>query len=146
MLEKIKYKSNLTTSSDFAVTNRRMIVYTGLTFPFAIMSVFRTKRYMQRSRSLFWFLLTILSILSLTAFPLISVGSQISAAPPSYTRLTFKRSFYQKPVHYLTVNKTVVFWGSMVFISNFKMKIRKSRNVYLELLIPLTCIENVTSQ
>ena len=28
-LEKIKYRSNLTASSDFAVTSRKMIVYTG---------------------------------------------------------------------------------------------------------------------
>ena len=48
---------------------------------------------MQHLRSLFWLLLTILNILSLTAFPLISVLSQISATPPSYKRLTSQRSF-----------------------------------------------------
>ena len=65
---------------------------------------------MQHIRSLFWFLLTILSILSLTAFPPVSVGSQISVAPLSYNRLTSKCSFYQKPVHYLTVTKIKCIW------------------------------------
>ena len=77
--DKIKYRSNLAARSDFTLTNRRMIIYTGKQI--AIMSVFRTKLYMQHLRSLFWFLLTILSILSLTAFSVIIVGSQKSAAP-----------------------------------------------------------------
>ena len=78
-LEKIKCMSNLAASYDLAVTSRRMIMYTGnQTFPMAKMSAFRTKRCMQHIPSLFWFLLTILSIRSLTAFPLISIGSQIS--------------------------------------------------------------------
>ena len=68
--KKIKYKSNLPTSSDFAVTSRRIIYSDIQTFPI-IMSVFRTKLCMQHLRSSFWFLLTILSILSLTAFALI---------------------------------------------------------------------------
>ena len=72
--------SNQAASSDFAVTGRKMINYIGnKTFPIVIMSVFRTKLYMQHLRSLFWFLLTILSIFSFTVLPLISTGSQISA-------------------------------------------------------------------
>ena len=45
------------------------------------MLVLRTKLYTEHFPTLFWFLLTILSILSLTVFPLISAGSQISTAP-----------------------------------------------------------------
>ena len=115
-LEKIKYRSNLASSSDFALTSRGMIIHTGnSTFPIAIMSVFRTKLYMQHLRSLFWFLLSILSILSLTGFPLISVGSQISAAQPSYKHLTFKYSLYYEPVHYLTVTKIKCIWGKYIY-------------------------------
>ena len=114
--KKIKYRSNLAASSDFAVTSRRMIIYTGKTFPIAIMSDFMPKLYMQHLRSLFWFLLTILSILSLTAFPLISVKSQISTAPTSYKHLTYKCSFYQKPVHYLTVTKIKYIWDKYIYI------------------------------
>ena len=79
----------------FCLTSRRMIFYTGnQTFPIAMMSVFRTKLYMQHLCSFFWFLLTALSILRLTAVPLMSVGSQISVPPPSYKRLISKCSFY----------------------------------------------------
>ena len=61
-LEKIKYRSNLVASSDFAVTSRRMIIYTAIqTFSIAINFICNIYH------SLFWFLLTILSILSLTA-------------------------------------------------------------------------------
>ena len=78
---KKKAKFNLAASSDFAVTGRRMINYIGnKTFPIVIILVFRTKLYMQHLRSLFWFLLTIMSILSLTVFPLVSAGSKISPA------------------------------------------------------------------
>ena len=95
-----------------------MIIYTGLhkTFLIAIMTVFRTKRYMQHLRSLFWLLLTILSILSLTAFPTISVGSQIRFGPPCYECFTSKCSFYQKLVFYLTVNKTKCIWNIYMYI------------------------------
>ena len=55
------------------------------TFLIEIISVFRTRLYMQHLSSLFWFLLTILSIIGLTAFPLISAGSQISTAPFTIT-------------------------------------------------------------
>ena len=65
-----------------------------VTFPIAVMSVFKEKLYMQHLCTLFSFLLTVLSILSLTAFPHISIGSQINAASSSYKRLTSKRSFY----------------------------------------------------
>ena len=94
-----------------------MIIYTGnQTLPTAIMSVFRTKLYLQHLRTLFWFLLTILNILSLTAFPLISVRYHICAAPPSYKRLTSKCSFYQKPVHYLTVTQIKCIWDKYIHI------------------------------
>ena len=77
-LEKIQYRSNLAASSDFAVTSRRMIIYTGnQTFPIGIMSVFKTRLYIQHLRSLFWFLLTMLGIISLTTFPIRSVGSTV---------------------------------------------------------------------
>ena len=112
----MKCQSNLAASSDFVVTSRRIIIYTGQTFPIAIMTVFRTKLYMQHIRSLFWFLLTILSILSLTAFSLISVGSQISVAPLSHKRLTSKCSIYQKPVHYLTVTQIKCIWDKYIHI------------------------------
>ena len=82
-----------------------MIIYTGQTFSIVIVTGFRTKLYMQHLRSLLCFLVTILNTLSLTTFPLISVGSQISVAPPSYKRLTSKCRSYQKPVHYLIVTK-----------------------------------------
>ena len=46
-LEKIKQKSSLAASSDFTVTSRRLVVYTGdQIFPIVIMLVFRTKFYM----------------------------------------------------------------------------------------------------
>ena len=94
-LEKIKYRSNLAEDSDFVVTSKRMIIYTGnYTFSIAIMSVFMVKLYKQYLRCLFWLLLTILSMFSLTAFPFISFHPQISTAPPSYKRLTSKYSFY----------------------------------------------------
>ena len=64
---------------------------------------------MQHLRSLFSFLLTILSTLSLTAFPLTSVSSQISAAPLS-------SKFIQKPVHYLTVTKIKCMWDKYIYI------------------------------
>ena len=60
------------------------------------MSVFDTKLYMQHLLSLLWFLLTILSVLSLTAFPLISVGSQISAALSFYKHLASKWIFFTR--------------------------------------------------
>ena len=95
-LEKIKYRSSLAASSDFTVTSGRLIIYSGnWTFPIVIMLVFTTKSYMKYLRSLFWFLLIISSILSLTAFPLISIGNPISAVPPSYERLTSKCSFFR---------------------------------------------------
>ena len=47
---------------------------------------------MQHLPTLFSFLLTT-RIISITAFPLISVGSRIDAVPPSYKHLTLKRSF-----------------------------------------------------
>ena len=60
-LQKIKYRSNFAPSSNFAVTRRKMIIYTGnQTLPFGIMSFFRTKLYMPHLHSFFWFLLTIL--------------------------------------------------------------------------------------
>ena len=60
-----------------ASTSGRMIIYTGnQTFPTAIMSVLRIKLYMQHLWSLFCFLLTILTINTLTAFPFIRVGFQ----------------------------------------------------------------------
>ena len=94
-----------------------MIFYTGnQTFPIAMMSVFRTKLYMQHLCSFFWFLLTALSILRLTAVPLMSVGSQISVPPPSYKRLISKCSFYQKPVHYLTVIRIKCIWSKYISI------------------------------
>ena len=71
---------------------------------------------MQHLRSLFWFLLTILSILSVSGFLLISVGSQISAAPPSYKRVTSKCSFYQKALHYLTLTKLNCIWDKYICI------------------------------
>ena len=78
---KKKAKFNLAASSDLAVTCRRTINYiVNKTFPIVIMLDFRTKLYMQHLRSLFCFLLTILSILSFTVFPLISAWSKISAA------------------------------------------------------------------
>ena len=81
-LEKMKYRTNLAVSSDFCVTGKRMIIYTGnQTFPTVIISGFRMKLYMQHLRRLFCFLLTILSIFNLTLFPAISTKSQISAAP-----------------------------------------------------------------
>ena len=106
-----------------------MIIYTGnQTFPIVIMSAFWTKLYMKHLRSLFWFLQTILSTLSLTAFPLISVDSQISAAPPCYQRLTTKCRFYQKPVHYLTVTKTKCIWEKYIYIE--AIQITSSSGIY----------------
>ena len=106
-----------------------MIIYTGnQTFSVTIMLVCRTKLYMQNFRSLFWFLLTILSILSLTAFTLISVGTQISTALPFYKRLTSKCSFYQKPVHYLTVTKIKCIWGKYIYIE--AIQITSSSGIY----------------
>ena len=53
----------LAASFDFAVTSRWMIIYTGnYTFPIAIMSVFRTKLYMQYLHSIFWFLTSYKSV------------------------------------------------------------------------------------
>ena len=46
------------------------------------MSGFRKTLYMGNLRSLFWFLVTILSILSLAVLPLTSAGSQVSVVPP----------------------------------------------------------------
>ena len=83
---------------------------------------------MQNLHSLSWFLLTILSIISLTAFPFISIGSQLSAAPPAYKRLTSKRSFYQKPVHYLTVTKIKCIWDKYKHIE--AIQITSSSKIY----------------
>ena len=91
----------------FAITSRRMIIYTGSkTFLIAIMSVFRNKLYIQHLSSLFRFLLTILSNLSLTKFPLNhQLSNKCRAASSSNKRPTSKRSFCKKPVHYLTLIK-----------------------------------------
>ena len=105
-LEKIKYKS----------TGNQ-------TFPIVIMSIFRTKLYMQHLRSLVWFLLTMLSILSLTTFPLISVGYQVSAAPSSS-----KSSFFRNLVHYLTVTKTKCIWSKYTYIE--AIQITSSSGIY----------------
>ena len=100
-----------------------MIICSGSqTFPIAIMSAFRTKFYMQH------LLLTILSTLSLTAFPLTRVDSQISAAQPSYKCLTSKCSFYQKFVHYLTVTKIKSIWGKYIYIE--AIQITSSSGIY----------------
>ena len=77
---------------------------------------------------LFWFLLTILSIVSLTAFPLISVKSQISTAPISYKYLTYKCSFYLKPVHYLTATKINCIWGKCIYAE--AIQITSSSGIY----------------
>ena len=92
------------------------------------MSVFTTKVYLQHLRTLSRFLLTILSILSLTAVPLISARHQISAAPPSYKRLTSKCSFYLKPVHYLAVTKRKCIWGKYIYIE--AIQITSSSGIY----------------
>ena len=76
---------------------------------------------MQHLRCLIWFLLTILNIVSLTAFPLISVGSQIDAAPPSYKHLTSKGRFYEKPVHFLTLTKVKCIWGKYIYIQEIQI-------------------------
>ena len=46
----------------FRFQMHRITFYTGHTFPISIMSVFKTKFYMEHLCSLFWFLLPILSI------------------------------------------------------------------------------------
>ena len=60
---------------------------------------------MQHLRSFFWFLLTALTILGLTAFPLMSVGSQISVALPPYKRLISKCSFLLETCPLFNSNK-----------------------------------------
>ena len=92
------------------------------------MSVFRTKLYMQHLHSLLWFLLTILRILSLTVFALISVGCHISAAPPTYKSLTSKCSFYEKPLHYVTVTKIKCIWDKYIYIE--AIQITSSSGIY----------------
>ena len=92
------------------------------------MSLFTTKVYLQHLRTLSRFLLTILSILSLTAVPLISTRHQISAASPSYKRLTSKCSFYLKPVHYLAVTKRKCIWGKYIYIE--AIQITSSSGIY----------------
>ena len=93
------------------------------------MSVFWTKIYMQPLRSLFWVLLTtILSIISLAAFPLIRVDSQTGAAPPSYKLLTSKCNFYEKPVHYLTLTKIKCIWAKYIYTE--EILITKSSGIY----------------
>ena len=47
-LEEIKYSRNFAASSDFALADRGMIMYSGI----AIMSVFWTELYVQHLRSL----------------------------------------------------------------------------------------------
>ena len=87
--EKIMYRSNLVASFDFAVISGLMIIYTGnYTFPIAVMSVFRTKLYMQHLQSTFWFLTSYKRRLS------------YKRVSPSHERLTSKCSFYYKPVNY----------------------------------------------
>ena len=95
------------------------------------MSVFRTKLYLKHLRTLPWFLLTLLSILSLTAFPL------ISAAPPSYKRLTSKCSFYLKPVHYLAVTKRKCIWGKYIYIE--AIQITGSSGIYKTIIYHNDC-------
>ena len=92
------------------------------------MSVFRTKLYLQHLRTLFWFLLSTLSILSLTAFPLINICYQISAVSPSYKRLTSKGSFHEKPVHYSTVTKIKCIWVKYIYIE--AIQITSSSGIY----------------
>ena len=80
-----------------------MIICIGnYTFPIAIMLVFRTKLYLQHLPSLFWLLLTIPSILSVTTFPLLSDDFQISADLLYVPH--FQMQLY-KPDHCLTVTK-----------------------------------------
>ena len=94
---KNKAKFNLAASSDFAVTGRRMINYIGnKTFPIVTMLVFRTKLYIQHLHGLFWFLLTIMSILSFTVFPLINAGSKISAPSTIYLTVTKIKCIWSK--------------------------------------------------
>ena len=64
------------------------------------MSVFRTKLYVQHLRSSFWFLLTAVSILSPTAFP----------------------------VHYLTVTNIKRIWGKYIYIE--AIQINSSSGIY----------------
>ena len=106
-----------------------MIIYTGnQTFQLQQCQFLGQNFYLQHLRPLFWFLLTILSILSLTIFPLISVHHQISAATPSFKRLTSKCRFFQKPVHYLTVTKKKCIWGKYIY--NEAIQITSSSGIY----------------
>ena len=93
---------------------------------------------MQHLRSLFWILQTILSILSLTGFSLISVKSRISAVPTSYKRLTYKCSFYRNPVHYLTVTKINCIWGKYIYIE--AIQITSSTGIYKTIYIIMIVI------
>lgn len=115
-VRKDKYRSNLTTSSDFPFYRQKNDYLTvDWTFPVALMSVFRTKRYMQYLRNLFWFLITILIIFNLTVFPFISAGFQLKIALlsdqnqnnwcPLISASSRKYSFYIR-------NLTIINWSN----------------------------------
>ena len=70
-----------------------------------------------------------MNILRLTPFPLLSVGSQISTAPPSYKRLTSKCSFFRNfSIIYLTVTKIKCIWGKYIYIE--AIQITSSSGIY----------------